>query len=415
MTMKRALLKQMRHEWRDNIWMVLGLTVVAIAVWIMILNMIIRCQFLFLPLGADIDNVCKIEITSIPSDSPEYIDRGENAASAKSEDMRSLIAAIRQSPYVEAAAFSQNALPYQLSYIGYSVYLDMGEEKDTIGYAGNIRFMSPDMVKVLKLKSLTGKSEEELMQLMRNGETLISNYLQTTGKYRQPEEMLGKKVVLLGENDRVGDIVQFIRRSDYDNSRNGTIIISIDEEDNFKAPEIAVRVKPGMRENFRHEFENSPSMQKHGNTILYDLQYLDDVAKTLQRSDNTQTRMTICLSVMIIVIVALGFMGVFWFRIQQRISETAIRKVCGATNNDIFRRVISEGLVLVLISAVLMIGVGWFVIKSTVLTESAVSLDKVILSGLVTLACITVIVVVFIWIPARNAMKIEPAIAIKDE
>lgn len=405
----------MRHEWRDNIWLVLGLTVVAIAVWIMILNLTIRCQYLYIPLGADIDNVCKISVGSLSPSSPEYIDRGENEPSEKSEDLRSLIVAIRQSPYVEAAAFSRNALPYQYSYLGYTLQLDLGEEEDTIGYAGNIRIMSPDMVKVLKLKSLTGKSEDELVQLLRNGETLISNCIKTTGNYRQPEEMLGKKVVQMDENNRVGDIVQFIRRSDFDNSRNGTIIISLDETDNFTVNEIAVRVKPGMREKFRQEFENTPSMQKRGNTILYDMQFLDDAARSLQRPDYTQTRMTISLSIMIIVIVALGFMGVFWFRIQQRISETAIRKVCGATNNDIFRRVISEGLILVLTSAMLMVAIGWFVIKATILSDTDASIDKVIISGLITLACIALIVVVFIWIPARNAMKIEPAIAIKDE
>lgn len=37
--MKRNLLKQMATEWRDNIWLILGLAIVTIAIWLLGLNM----------------------------------------------------------------------------------------------------------------------------------------------------------------------------------------------------------------------------------------------------------------------------------------------------------------------------------------------------------------------------------------
>lgn len=414
MIMKRALLKQMRHEWRDNIWMVLGLAVVSITVWFMTIALVGATKGLFYPLGADVKDVYQLSIRTIPSDSPDYIDRGEESAAAESQDMRNIIAEIRKSPYVEAAAFSQNGLPYSLSYSGTLLMLD---ENDSIGYSCNIRVMSPDMVRVLRIQSLTGKSQEELEQLLRDGNILITNYTLETKNRRQPEEFYGRTAQLGGTPGlRVGDIVQQVRRSDYDISKNaGMVIKPIDEDENLNVWSMAVRVKPGMADKFRQEFEATPSMQKQGNKILYDMQLLEDAATTLQRPQNTSLRMTISLNLLLIVIVALGIMGVFWFRIQQRVGETAIRKVCGATDGDIFRRVISEGLILLLIAAIIMIALGWPLLKATLLTNEEVTTINAVIAGALTLGLLAIAIVVCIWIPARKAMRIEPAIAIKDE
>ncbi|MCM1450965.1 MAG: FtsX-like permease family protein [Clostridium sp.] len=411
--MKRALLKQMRREWRDNIWMVLGLAVVAIAVWLITVGLLFTAKALFYPLGADTDNVCSVNIRTIPKESPDYIDRGDEANAAERQDMRALINTIRKSPYVEAAAFSSNALPYNLSYSGTALRLF---EEDTIGYHCNVREMSPDMVRVLHIESLTGKSEAELENMLRNDELLVTNLVLENKDIRQPEEYLGKSAWLGGGNPRrVGDMVRMIRRSDYDLGKNGMVLKAIDENGSFDAWEIAIRVKPSMRDKFIEEFESTPSMQKQGNVILYNLEFLNDRAKAKQRGKDTTLRMTISLNVMLVIIVALGIMGVFWFRVQQRVSETAIRKVCGAKNSDIFRRVISEGLILILMAAVLMVAIGWPICKNMFLTEDRTNIADVLISGAATLLFLAIAMVICIWIPARKATKIEPAIAIKDE
>lgn len=413
--MKRALIKQMRHEWRDNIWLVMGLTIVCIAVWFMTMQLVSMTKGLFIPMGADITDVCKISVMTTPKDSPDYIDRGEDQQSADSQDLRSLIATIRKSPYVEAAGFSDNGLPYQLSFMGMNLWLDT-EPKDSIGYPANFRSMSPELVRVLRLRSLTGKSVEQLEEMLNKGEFLVSNYLDSyTEERRSPEEMLGQKVRFNKTSSRVGDIVEYVRRSAFDMSRGGTVIRPIDENDNLRVYEMAVRVKPGMREKFRQQFESTPAMQSQGNKILYDLTYLDDAASAMQRGRYSDIRMTMGLNLCLVIIVGLGLLGVFWFRVQQRVGEIAIRKVAGATKGDVFRRVIGEGLILLLLAAVLMVCVGWPLLKSMFLEENTLSVREAVISCVLTLVLMTLAVVVCIWIPARRAMRIEPAIAIKDE
>lgn len=45
----------------------------------------------------------------------------------------------------------------------------------------------------------------------------------------------------------------------------------------------------------------------------------------------------------------LGLLGTFWFRTQQRRSEIALHKAHGASDMSIFVRLISEGLLLLLL------------------------------------------------------------------
>jgi len=410
--MKRALLKQMRYEWRDNVWLILGLAVVCTVVWFITLQMVGETKGLFYPLGADTDNVCALKVTTVPSYSQDYIDRGDNEYAEGSNDLRALISNVRKSPYVEAAAYSINALPYRLSYYGNLLRLDQAE-KDSVIYYGNVRHMSPDMVRVLRLQSLTGKTEDELVQLLSDGNMLVSDYF--GGNSVPVEEVNGKNVIWEDYRCHVADIIRHIKRTDYEMPWGGTIVAPINENGNFHAEDLAVRVKPGMMDKFREQFENDPSMQKHGNKILYSLKSMEEAAAGIQRPYFTSLRMTLIPNLLLVIIVALGIMGVFWFRIQQRIGETAIRKVCGATKADIFRRVISEGLILLLIAAVIMVAAGWPLLKATLLTDADIEMKDTVVAAVMTVALMAIAVVACIWLPARRAMKIDPAIAIKDE
>ncbi len=416
--MKRDLLKQMRNEWRDNIWMVIGLMIVSMAIWWLTVLFYDKTNALFYKRGFDVTDVYSIQIRPLPKDSPDYQERDdEEKESLDSQDLRMLMAAIRKSPYVEAAAFSRNGLPYSMNYWGNSLFIDMTPE-DTIGYASNFRYVSPDMVRVLKVTSRTGKDAEYLENVLRNGGVLISNMFTSWGKQREAEELNGKSVYESGEKDRlykVGDIVDQIRRSDYDLTSGGTVLLPINENESFDADMIGIRMKPGMGEKFREQFENDPAMQAYGNHFLSKLTKMTDQAKSVQKSQSTDARMRFTLILFLLIIVGLGMLGVFWFRIQQRIGEIAIRKVCGAKKSDIFKRIITEGLILLFFATLLTAAVGWPLLHITWLQEQLTDVKTIIYMELVTFVIVAIGITISLWWPARRAMKIEPAIAIKDE
>lgn len=412
--MKRALLTQMRHEWRDNIWLVAGLAIVCTAVWFMSMQIVSMAKGWFYPLGADVDDVYVMSIGTLNSESPDYADYGDEAESRISSDKRAIMANIRKNPYVEAAGFTENGLPYSYSYYGIALRRADIQPKDTIGYGCNLRRMSPGIARVLRLKSRTGKSVEEVEEVLKSGEILVSHIYAGQKNSWTGEEMLGKTAMLNDKEYRVGDVVNQVRRSNFE-LWGGMTVIPIDESENFEADMVAVRVKTGMGTKFRDAFYNDASLRSHGNVYLTKFMSLEDQGSALMGNENTELRMSVGLVVCLIIIVSLGLAGVFWFRVQQRVSEIAIRKVCGATSGAVFRRILAEGLILLLIAALISAVVGWPILRKTLLENASLTDSNVLWGEVLTVAFMAVGVVISIWIPARKAMKIEPAVAVKDE
>jgi putative ABC transport system permease protein len=129
-----------------------------------------------------------------------------------------------------------------------------------------------------------------------------------------------------------------------------------------------------------------------------------------------ERNLVIC-AIFLLVAVFLGFLGSFWFRTQQRVPEIALRKVNGATQWQIFNRLISEGLIMLLISAIFFSPIYFYI------THSDISLDDISLENqlpnyiayAVTLIVLATMIFAGIWFPARKAMKVEPAYALKDQ
>lgn len=421
--MKRDLIIQMRNEWRDNLWLVIGLIIVSLATWFLLMKLYMNMSGLFYEKGFDVTDVYSVNIEEIRG-SKDYVERdSQEKGFLDSQDMRMLIANIRKSPYVEAAAFSTNGLPYDMSYYGNSIWLDM-EPEDTLGYSGNVRQMSPDMARVLRLRSRTGKSEQELEDMLRNDEILVTNIFKYWDPEQwKPEDLLNNKIHFSGQERhyKVGDIIDQVRRSDYDIESGGMMIVPINENENFTARQIGIKIKHGSDNEFREIFENDASMREFGNHILWKLSKLTDVASSLQKSKNAEVRMNFALIMSLLIIIGLGILGVYWYRTQQRIQEIAIRKVCGANSGDIFKRIISEGLLLLVIASIFAAIIGWLVSKTIIFKESdSFSTNYNVVaamfySELMTFAIVAVGIILSLWWPAKRAMSIEPAIAIKYE
>ena len=99
---------------------------------------------------------------------------------------------------------------------------------------------------------------------------------------------------------------------------------------------------------------------------------------------------------------------------QQRVSEIAIRRVCGATRGDIFRRVIGEGMTLLLFAIPLITAIGWIYARR-VEEEDLPSVGTMIWLEAAACAVVAVGIIVSVALPAWQAMRIDPALAVKDE
>ena len=114
----------------------------------------------------------------------------------------------------------------------------------------------------------------------------------------------------------------------------------------------------------------------------------------------------------------LGVLGTFWFRTQERAREIAVRKVAGAGNATVFRRLIGEGLMLLTIATVFAVGLDCLMVWQGLSIrgqESGIMWGQSFLEMGVVYLIMAAMVVAGILFPAYRAMKIDPATTLRGE
>ena len=412
--MKRSLLTQIKNEWRDNIWMTVELAVVVIAIWLIMTFLYLLTAGLFTERGFDPEDVYVLQARNVSKSSPEYVETGDSTWASLFDDRAALLQRHREHKDVESVALSGGAIPYNYNYNGNMI--SVPNEPDSIFYSGNFRYGSPDIVKALGLRSLTGTSPDKLVEMLERGEILISDNDAYVRQGRDPFALKGKMVIFGQDSSktyRVGDIIANIRRNDYEEARAGTVLVPIDEKNKW-AYELAIKVKPGHGDSFKEAFKNDKSLQRQRNMYFTDLKSLMDKREGNQRSLDTKVRMFAVVMGFLLLTIFLGLLGTFWFRMQQRVSEIAIRKVCGATKVQIFMRIFGEGMILLGFAVIIASAIVW-PFSHYAIDQAGIEWYEILIFELVAIGLVALGILLSVIYPARKAMNIEPAIAIKDE
>lgn len=302
---------------------------------------------------------------------------------------------------------------------------------DSIIYNANLRFATPDIIDVLGVKSLTGLTPEKLKEILRNGELLITDSRAYQELGRDPLLLKGKTVFFSNDSSRlyrVGDVVQQIKRNEYEiNTENGNVFFPLNEHQPGMACNILLKLKPGTADKFYEEFQNNKNLRSVRNVYLCDLTSLMEQKELIQKNNDVNVRVYFSVTLILLITIFLGLLGSFWFRVQQRVSEIAIRKVCGANRKQIFVRLITEGLILLFVSTIIVSAIIWpvadkfmdkFIRMSNRISFMGASLidnQVILIMEITSVIVIAIGIIISLWYPARKAMQIEPAEAIKSE
>lgn len=411
--MKRALLKQMLNEWKTNSWLILELAIVAIAIWTIFATLWLEGRGLFQPRGFTPENVYSLYAKSIPKSSPYFLEEYEDQFSQDRDD---LIRRLRENPNVEYVSLHNNFSPYEYSFVGNAIRI---EGKDSLLYNGNFRTANPEIIKLLDIQSTTGKSQEELISMLERGEILISKYNGFSAKNNNDfpvADLIGKTAYIYGREEipaKIGDIVIALKRSDYEPAA-GMVILPFRPNESESERSIILKVKNGAGEKFEEDFYSDYNLTHLRNVYLSDLTSIVKKGKSIHRETEINIRILIGLSFFLLLTIFLGLLGSFWFRVQQRVSEIAIRKTFGATNKNLFQRIIGEGLLLLLGGLLLTSACVWPFVKKITETIDLRWYTLLAIEG-ITAGFMALGIMLSLWYPAWRAMHVEPAIAVKEE
>ncbi|MBE6275527.1 MAG: FtsX-like permease family protein [Bacteroides sp.] len=416
--MNKKLFIQIKNEWRSNLWLAVELLLVSVVMWWITDALYVRLAVYLEPRGFNTEHCYKIEMGELTSKSPDYTRRSYEE---RSTDILELADRLRHRSDIEAVSLSHNSHPYNGSNGTIGVQL-VGDTLETYGRVIR-RQVTPDFVRVFQYQGANGETPEQLAEMIERGEILVSDNL-FSSTYNRPLPMtnyIGKRFHLNRDTTssvRLGASLKVVRYGDFQSgSESRSMVYKLDWFD--KDQELCVRVLPEHDVDFINKVKaDSESQYRVGNIFISEVRSFKDIRRNIQQGTYNAMRNNITIMVFLLVNIFLGLLGTFWFRTQQRRSEIALHKISGATNRDVFIRLVSEGWLLLLIITPLAFLVDYnlaYAELNSWRNGTTLEMDRLLACIGITFLLIALMIVIAIGIPARKAMHIEPADALRDE
>jgi len=177
---------------------------------------------------------------------------------------------------------------------------------------------------------------------------------------------------------------------------------------------ITVRVNEGISNQVAEKSLIHLLKQRHGVKDFY-TSSSDTILKTVKKTTATLTLLISAIAVISLVVGGIGVMNIMLVSVSERTHEIGIRMAVGARQGDIMQQFLIESVLVCLVGGMIGIllsyGVGMvfpFFVTSIVMKFS-------ILSIVAACLCASLIGVLFGYLPARNAARLDPIEALARE
>lgn len=238
---------------------------------------------------------------------------------------------------------------------------------------------------------------------------------------RRMTDLVGQRFYLFGDTTktyRLGAALQNVRYHDYDQARSSYSMM-VKQSFYYIGLELCVRVREGQDNDFIERLKaDSESQFRIGNIFISEIRSFKDIRRNYQQAWTNDIRNYVMGMGFLLLNIFLGLLGTFWFRTQQRRSEIALHKAHGATDRAIFGRLLSEGILLLAIVTPVALLIDYNLAHlelNSWRNGTTLEWDRLLLCAAISFVLITLMIVIGIGIPARKAMKVQPAEALHDE
>lgn len=412
--MTKKLLTQIKNEWLSNLWLVLELLVVSVVMWYVVDYLYTRITTYMEPRGFNIEHCYLIELGELTPKSPDYI--ADHTAQQTHDDIAELLERLRRRPEIEAVSLSQNSYPYNGSNSTSEVRIDTMQSP---GWTIR-RLVTPDFPRVFRYEGARGETPEQLAEILERGEFVASDNLYR--KYnRKMTDLVGQRFYLFGDTTktyRLGAALKDVRYHDFNQARFSYSMM-VKQDFYYVGLELCVRVREGMDDDFITKLKKDSEAQfRVGNLFISEIRSFHDIRRNFQQSWTNDIRNYVMGMGFLLLNIFLGLLGTFWFRTQQRRSEIALHKAHGATDKSIFSRLLCEGWLLLLLVTPLALIIDYNLANMELNSwRNGTTLEwgRLLLCAAITFVMMALMIAVGIGIPARKAMKVQPAEALHDE
>lgn len=415
------LLKQIWNERRSNGWLWTELLIVFVVLWFVVDWTYVTARTYYEPVGFDITDTYYLELSLKNNKSDSYIPKDKKSTTL-GQDITELTNRLRRLPEVEAVSVSSNARPYIGSNSGMMLRID------TIVRNPLRRPMTPDFFQVFRYQSADGRGYQPLVQALKNGNVVVSENL-WPDDFKGDRTLLGREVVNVDDSTevfKIGGVSTKVRYNDFwPNYSDRYIAIAFPEKEmaglngEFYPSniEVCLRVKPGTAKDFPEHLMNLSSSQLSvGNLFILKVHDYENIRNDFQQGSYNQVQVRFWMMGFLLMNILLGIVGTFWFRTQHRRSELALRVAVGSSRMQLWNRLNSEGLMLLSLAA-LPAAVICYNIGHLDLTDGYMEwgIARFLITFAISYFLMALMILAGIWFPARQAVRIQPAEALREE
>lgn len=407
------ILKLIINQWRGNLWILAELFISFICIWQVGNVFSSLLSHKLRDTGFDLEHVYRVTTAIREKDSPSY-----DPDSPLTDNWKELVERVRRCPGVESVGLtSYTAFPYTGSTNGRAYF---GDTTRTTALRGQL---TPDVIRVLHITSPS--PEVDLVKETSTGQTCFLVSPQAMEQLYD-KNTVRCRIYTKDERDKAypGILCSYLTNEYADNNDNralweiwseGRII----EKNANKDLTMLIRVHPDADHDFRETFLSTMRAQlTAGNLSIVNLTRMEDYRTYILNlsSINLMYGAGYFLAAFFFICAFLGIIGTFWFRTESRTSEIGLRMALGATRRQVRWQMIGEGLML--------LGIVWlpavivsYVLRTAVWDNETLLSDTVLFITLtaVTTVLLMLLIVAGIWIPARQASRINPVDALHYE
>lgn len=177
---------------------------------------------------------------------------------------------------------------------------------------------------------------------------------------------------------------------------------------------ITVRVSDNVTSQAAEDGITKILTQRHGTQDFY-LSNSDTIRQTIESTTQTMTLLVSMIAVISLIVGGIGVMNIMLVSVTERTQEIGVRMAVGARQSDIMQQFLIEAVMVCFIGGLLGIALALSIGALFDRVSSNFSMIFSATSIIAAFTCSTLIGVLFGFLPAKNAAKLDPVVALSRE
>ncbi|MGL6262501.1 MacB family efflux pump subunit [Aeromonas jandaei] len=178
--------------------------------------------------------------------------------------------------------------------------------------------------------------------------------------------------------------------------------------------QLTIRVKDGIQPALAEQAVIELLTKRHGVKDFFTFSS-DSIIKSVEKTTATMTLMVSAIALISLIVGGVGVMNIMLVSVVERTREIGIRMAVGARQSDILQQFLIEAVMVSLLGGICGVGLSLGIGMLFSLLVESIKMQFSLFSILMAFGCSSLIGILFGYLPARNAARLDPVVALARE